>query len=83
VDCVTFTSSSTVQNFVSMFGAETLRGIKMISIGPITTRTARDLGIDVAAEAQPFTVDGLLEAVLRLCQTELTPPDGATPPPSE
>jgi uroporphyrinogen III methyltransferase / synthase len=85
VDCATFTSSSTVQNFVSMFGAEALRGVKVISIGPITTRSARHLGIDVAAEAQPFTVDGLLEAVLRLCQTEPAaanrgiPPGGATP----
>jgi uroporphyrinogen III methyltransferase/synthase len=63
---ITFTSSSTVQNFVSMFGAEALRGVKAVSIGPVTTRTACGLGIEVAAEAQPFTIDGLVEALLRI-----------------
>jgi uroporphyrinogen-III synthase len=36
----------------------------VVSIGPVTTRTARGLGIEVAAEARVFTVDGLVEAVL-------------------
>jgi uroporphyrinogen III methyltransferase/synthase len=75
-DCITFTSSSTVQNFVSMFGVEALRAAKVISIGPVTTRTALDLGLEVAAEARPFTVDGLVEAVLRICEAEVTPPPG-------
>jgi uroporphyrinogen-III synthase len=81
-DMVTFTSSSTVQNFVAAAGggavggggvtacggAALLGGVKAVSIGPVTTRTARELGIEIAAEAHPFTVDGLLEAVLGLCQ---------------
>jgi uroporphyrinogen III methyltransferase/synthase len=66
VDAITFTSSSTVQNFVSLYGAEPLRGVKAISIGPVTTRTALSLGVEIAAEAQPFTVDGLLEAIERV-----------------
>jgi uroporphyrinogen III methyltransferase/synthase len=66
VDAVTFTSSSTVQNFASMFGAEALSGVQAVSIGPITSRTARSLGIEIAAEASPFTVDGLVEALLRI-----------------
>ncbi len=66
VDAITFTSSSTVQNFVSLYGAESLRGVKAISIGPVTTRTALSLGVEIAAEAQPFTVDGLLEAIERV-----------------
>ena len=66
VDAITFTSSSTVQNFVSLYGADALRGVKAISIGPITTRTALALGVEIAAEAQPFTVDGLLEAIERV-----------------
>jgi uroporphyrinogen III methyltransferase/synthase len=36
------------------------------SIGPVTTATARRLGIAVDAEARMFTVDGLVEAVLGL-----------------
>jgi uroporphyrinogen III methyltransferase/synthase len=63
-DCITFTSSSTVRNFVSLAGTEALEGVKAISIGPITSRTARELGIDVAAEASVFTIDGLIEAIL-------------------
>ena len=63
-DGITFTSSSTVENFVAAAGAETLAGVRVVSIGPVTTRTARGLGIEVAAEARVFTVDGLVEAVL-------------------
>jgi uroporphyrinogen III methyltransferase / synthase len=65
--CVTFTSSSTVQNFVKIAGVPALRGVKVVSIGPITTRTARALGIEVAAEARVFTIDGLIEALLGIC----------------
>jgi uroporphyrinogen III methyltransferase/synthase len=72
-DCVTFTSSSTVENFVAAAGAETLAGVPVVSIGPVTTRTARALGIEVTAEARVFTVDGLVEAVLGL-YTGVTPP---------
>ena len=72
-DCITFTSSSTVRNFVAAAGVETLAGVQVVSIGPVTTRTARSLGIEVAAEAGVFTIDGLVEAVLGL-YTEMTPP---------
>jgi uroporphyrinogen III methyltransferase/synthase len=64
-DLITFTSSSTVQNLVAAAGAEGLKGIRVASIGPITSRTARNLGLPVAVEAQPFTVEGLVEAILR------------------
>ena len=65
-DCVTFTSSSTVRNFVDSAGLQSLAGVKVASIGPVTTRTARDLGVEVAAEAQPYTIDGLLQAILAM-----------------
>jgi uroporphyrinogen III methyltransferase / synthase len=69
-DFVTFTSSSTVRNFLAAAGGpEALAGVKAVSIGPVTSRTARDLGIEVAAEASPFTVDGLVEAVVRVCRS--------------
>jgi uroporphyrinogen III methyltransferase/synthase len=73
-DCVTFTSSSTVQNFVALAGAGALRGIRVVCIGPVTSRTARGLGIEVAAEARVYTIDGVVEAVRALCETEATPP---------
>jgi uroporphyrinogen III methyltransferase/synthase len=65
-DCIAFTSSSTVQNFVSASGAAMLDGVKVASIGPVTTATARRLGIAVDTEARVYTVDGLVEAVLGL-----------------
>ncbi len=63
-DWITFTSSSTVQNFVSAAGVNILEGVKVASIGPITSKTARELGIRVTVEAAKFTVDGLVEAML-------------------
>jgi len=65
-DCITFTSSSTVRNFVALAGADALAGVKVASIGPVTTATARGLGIAVDAEARMFTVDGLVDALLGL-----------------
>jgi uroporphyrinogen III methyltransferase / synthase len=64
--CITFTSSSTVQNFVAVAGAEALAGVQVVSIGPVTSKTACGLGIEIAAEAHPFTVDGLVNAILGL-----------------
>ncbi len=63
-DWITFTSSSTVENFVAVAGAAALEGVKVASIGPITSATARRLGIAVTAEAREFTIGGLVEAIV-------------------
>jgi uroporphyrinogen III methyltransferase/synthase len=75
-DIITFTSSSTVQNFAAVAQAflPVLPSLRAVSIGPVTTRTARGLGIEIAAEAEVFTIDGLVQAVLTLCDTGVTPP---------
>ena len=65
-DCLTFTSSSTVRNLVQAVGASALRGIPAASIGPITTQTARDLGVEITAQAKVFNVEGLVAAVLAI-----------------
>jgi uroporphyrinogen-III synthase len=62
-----------VQNFVAAAGAEVLRGVAAASIGPITSATARDLGVQIAVEANPYTVDALVRAITGL-YTEETPP---------
>lgn len=62
-DAVTFTSSSTVTNFCTAIGADGVPPV-VISIGPITSATARDLGLTVTAEADPHTIDGVVEAIL-------------------
>jgi uroporphyrinogen III methyltransferase/synthase len=61
---ITFTSSSTVSNFVDAAGAGALDGVRVASIGPVTTGTARKLGINVAVEARSFTIDGLVAAIV-------------------
>jgi uroporphyrinogen III methyltransferase/synthase len=65
-DAITFTSSSTVKNFVAAAPTGILNGVDVVSIGPVTSRTAQDLGLAVAAQASVFTVDGLVEALLGL-----------------
>ena len=69
IDAVTFASSSTVRNFVEMVGTERARrwlnDVLVASIGPITTGTARDLGVVVGVEAEEYTIPGLVEAIVR------------------
>jgi uroporphyrinogen III methyltransferase/synthase len=64
-DWITFTSSSTVTNFVAAAGREALDGVKLASIGPITSETAREHELTVAVEANPHTTAGLIDAILR------------------
>jgi uroporphyrinogen III methyltransferase / synthase len=64
-DWVTFTSSSTVENLVAAVGAEALAGIKVASIGPVTSATARKLGVAVTVEASQFDEDGLVSAIIK------------------
>jgi uroporphyrinogen III methyltransferase / synthase len=62
VDAVTFTASSTVRNFVDLVGTD-VGGAKVASIGPVTSGTARELGLAVDVEAAEYTVPGLLAAI--------------------
>ncbi len=63
-DVITFTSSSTVRNFVSLLGKDPLLdGIRLASIGPITSSTLRELGLPVDIEATEYTIPGLIKAI--------------------
>jgi len=62
-DAVTFTSSSTVTNFCQAVGVDRVPPI-VASIGPVTSATARNLGLTVTAEADPHTIDGLVAALV-------------------
>ena len=65
VDAVTFTSASTVRGFVRAMGV--VKGNpKVVCIGPVTAREAREHGLRVHAVADPHTVDGLVAAVERV-----------------
>jgi uroporphyrinogen III methyltransferase/synthase len=63
-DYVTFTSSSTVRYFVEAIGDAFPRAARIVSIGPATSATARELGLEVHVEAARHDVDGLIEALL-------------------
>jgi uroporphyrinogen-III synthase len=71
LDIITFTSSSTVRNFVQWLNSCAAEftlmhntRLKIACIGPITARTARELGLQVHIEAKEFTIDGLVEAIV-------------------
>jgi uroporphyrinogen III methyltransferase/synthase len=63
-DWITFTSSSTVKNFLALAGAAALKDVRIASIGPVTSHTVRTHGLPVHCEANEFTIDGLIEALL-------------------
>ena len=67
IDFVTFTASSTVENFVSTFGeaeaARLLEETRVACIGPITAATAAGYGLRVDAEAREYTIPGLVETI--------------------
>jgi uroporphyrinogen III methyltransferase / synthase len=63
-DYVTFTSSSTVTNLTEALGDRFPATARIVSIGPITSETARAAGLEVTVEAERHDVDGLLEALL-------------------
>ncbi len=66
-DAITFTSSSTAANFAKLLGprslSETLAGVAIASIGPITSDTLRKLGLTVVVEAKESTIPGLVRAL--------------------
>ncbi|MEK7850428.1 MAG: uroporphyrinogen-III synthase, partial [Deltaproteobacteria bacterium] len=68
IDIVTFTSSSTVTNFLQMFeereGADLLHDVKVASIGPITAETAKKHGIETKIMPKNYTIPALAEAIL-------------------
>jgi uroporphyrinogen III methyltransferase/synthase len=70
IDLVTFTSSSTVTNFVEMFGkdGDQLRKwmdqVAVACIGPITARTAEENGFTVSVIPQEFTIEALTNAIV-------------------
>ena len=83
---ITFTSSSTVRNFVALLGKNTWRGrprprnanlidgIRLASIGPVTSSTLRELGLPVNIEAKEYTIPGLVKAITVDCGLESSDP---------
>jgi uroporphyrinogen III methyltransferase/synthase len=67
IDLVTFSASSTVHNLVTLLDAEDLEMVRRIpaaSIGPLTSKTAREAGLNVVAEPEESTLDAMLAAMV-------------------
>ncbi len=72
VDVITFTSSSTVQNFVALVGRDSIPPQALVAcIGPITANTARELGLRVDVQATDYTTDGLVAALVAYFDREV------------
>ncbi len=66
VSWATFTSSSTATHFAALLGPDyhqRLKGIKIASIGPVTTTTLKGLGLEPSIQAQTFNIQGLVDAI--------------------
>ena len=69
IHAVTFTSSSTARNFAGLLDSEEntfsqLQNVTLASIGPKTTRTARELGMNIDIEAEEHTIEGLVRSLV-------------------
>jgi uroporphyrinogen III methyltransferase/synthase len=65
---VTFTSSSTVENFFELVPADAFRNypdVKIASIGPVTSDTIRKFGLTPALEPEDYTIPGLVDALIK------------------
>jgi uroporphyrinogen-III synthase len=62
-DAMAFTSSSTVTRTVELLGSKRLPPV-VVTIGPVTSAAARSAGLTVAVEANPHTIEGLVEAIV-------------------
>lgn len=77
VDAVTFTSASTVRNFVEILGKDQapdlLRSAAVATIGPVTAEAAQQLGITPAIVPEHYTVAALVDALVDHFQTQPRP----------
>lgn len=69
IHCVTFTSSSTVENLAAILGENRmlrlLEGVTVAAIGPITARTCREFGLDVHIEPEKYTLENMTEEMVQ------------------
>lgn len=71
---ITFTSSSTVHNFVELLGKRAAKAVfqddvRSASIGPVTSDTLRENGLPVNIQAEEYTMPGLVAAIVSAAAT--------------
>ncbi len=67
IDYVTFACGSTVRNFMGCLSEEqkaSLPDVKMISIGPVTSKVMNEHGLSIYREAEEHTIEGMLEVIV-------------------
>jgi uroporphyrinogen III methyltransferase/synthase len=67
-DAIVFTASSTVERYVEVVGEPPVPHPLVVSIGPVTSATARAAGLAPAAEADPHTLEGVVGALVGTLQ---------------
>jgi uroporphyrinogen III methyltransferase/synthase len=76
IHLVTFTSSSTVRNFVKLLDEprlpRLLENVSVACIGPVTENTAREMGLKVNIVADEYTIEGMVKAILENCKESKT-----------
>lgn len=63
---ITFTSSSTVNNFIKIMGSDFQlpKGVKIASIGPVTAAAAKKAGFAVDIHQEEYTMEGLVKSLI-------------------
>jgi len=66
VDVITFTSSSTVTNFVEIMGRDfvTPAHIDIACIGPVAAETAKKAGFKIDINQKEYTIEGLVQSLV-------------------
>lgn len=68
VDVATFTSPSTIKNFMELVGPDAgvlLEGVKIAAVGPITADAIKELGLPLDIMAEEYTIPGLVDAIVK------------------
>ena len=74
ISALTFTSSSTVHNFVEILGQKEyktfLQGVTVACIGPVTAKTAKEYGMKIDVMPKEYTIPALVDAMVEFFKKE-------------
>lgn len=69
-DYALFTASSTVENFITLYGKDALKKTKVISIGDITSKTIKEHGLNLYGQAEEASIDSLIKFLMEDTKNE-------------
>ncbi|MEM8666232.1 MAG: uroporphyrinogen-III C-methyltransferase [Planctomycetota bacterium] len=62
IEWITLTSSASAENAAKLFG-DAMRKMKIATLSPVTSEQVRDLGFEVTAEANPYTIEAMIQSI--------------------